>query len=110
MRTALPMLRVEQLESSAVSTLVQCMACSTVRLLLLQSNQHKKYAMHLGWVVAIQTAPPAVRDVRNYPKRVAAASILTVDVSFARDVMNCVCRTPTAASSIDRADPSPLII
>ena len=50
-----------------------------------------------------------VRDERNCPKRVVAASLLTVDVLFSRDVVNCVYRAPRAASSIDRRAPSALI-
>ena len=64
----------------------------------------------LGWVVAIETSPWVVRDVRNCPKSVAAASLLTVDVSFSWNVMNCVCRAPRAVSSIDRAASSALIV
>ena len=59
--------------------------------------------------VAIPTAPPVVRDEKNCPKRVVAASLLTVAVLFSRDVVNCVYRAPRAASSIDRQAPSVLI-
>ena len=86
------------------------MACTTVRLLLLQeSSQHKNCTISPGWVVAIPTAPPVVRDERNCPKRVVAASLLTVNVLFSRDVVNCVYRAPRVASSIDRRAPSALI-
>ena len=79
------------------------MACTTVRLLLLQeSNQHNICTISLGWAVVIPTAPPVVRDERNCPKRVVAASLLTVDVLFSRDVVNCVYWSPRAASSVDR--------
>ena len=67
------------------------MAYTTVRLLLLQeANQHKSCTISLGWAVAIQMAPPVVRDERNCPKRVVVAFLLTVDVLFSRDVVNCV--------------------
>ena len=86
------------------------MACTTVRLLLLQeSSQHKNCTISLGWAVAIPTAPPVVRDERNCPKRAVAVSLLIVDVVFSRDVVNCVYRAPRAASSIDRRAPSALI-
>ena len=102
---------VEQPESSAVLTCAQCMAHTSVRLLLLQeSNQHKNCTISLGWAVAIQTAPPVVRDVRNCLKRIVAASLLTVDDSFSKDVVNCMNRAPRAASSIDRVDPSALVV
>ena len=79
------------------------MACTSVRLLLLEeSRQQKKCTISLGWAVAMPMAPPVVRDVRNCPKRVVAASLLPVDVLFSRDVVNCVYRAPRAASSIDR--------
>ena len=67
------------------------------------------YTISLGWAVAIPTAPPVVRDERNCPKRVVVASLLTVDVLFSRDVVNCVYRAPRAASSIDRQASSVLI-
>ena len=86
------------------------MAFTTVCLLLLQeSNQHKNCTISLGWAVAIPTAPPVVRDERDCTKRVVAASLLTVDVLFSRDVVNCVYRAPRAASSIDRQASSVLI-
>ena len=86
------------------------MACTTVRLLLLQkSTQHKNCTISLGWAVAIPTAPPVVRDERNCPKRVVAASLLAVDVLFSRGVVNCVYGAPRAASSIDGRALSALI-
>ena len=66
--------------------------------------------LSLGWAVAIPTAPPVVRDERNCPMRVVAVSLLTVDVLFYRDVVNCMYRAPRAASSIDRRAPSALIV
>ena len=81
-----------------------------VRLLLLQkSSQHKTCTISLGWVVAIPTAPPVVRDERNCPKRVVAVSLLTVDVLFSMDLVNCVYRAPRAVSFIGRRAPSALI-
>ena len=56
------------------------------------------------------SAPPVVCHVRNCPKRVVAASCITVDVLFFRDVVNCVYRDLRGASSIDRAAPSALIV
>ena len=74
-----------------------------MRLLLLQeSRQHKNCTISLGWAVAIPMAPPVVRDARNCPKGVVAASLLPVDVLFSRDAVNCVYRALRAASSIDR--------
>ena len=78
-------------------------------LLLQESSQHKNCMISLGWAVAIPMAPPVVRDERNCPKRVVAASLLTVDVLLSRDVVNCVYRAPRATSSIDRRAPSALI-
>ena len=102
---------VEQPESSAVPTCVQRMAFTTVRLLLLQeSTQHKHCTISLGWAVAIPTAPSVIRDERNCLKRVVAASLLTVDAFFSRDVVNCLYRAPRAALSIDRRAPLALIV
>ena len=110
MRTASPGW-VEHPESSAVPTCVQYMASMAVRLLLLrESRQHKNCTISLDWAVAIPTAPPVVHGMRICPKRVAAAFLLTVDVLFARDVVDCVYRTPRTALYIDRADPSALIV
>ena len=86
------------------------MACTTMRLLLLkESSQHNSSTISLGWAVAIPMAPPVVLDERNYLQRVVAASLLTVDVLFSRDVVNCVYRAPRAASSVDRRAASALI-
>ena len=87
------------------------MMCTTVPLLLFlqESSQHKNCTISLGWAAAIQKASPVVRDVRNCPKR-AVVAFLAVDVLFSSDMVNCVYRAPRAASSIDRAAPSALIV
>ena len=87
------------------------MACTIVRLLFLQeSTEHKNCTISLDWAVAIETALPVVRDARSCFKRVVVAFRLTVDVLFARYVVNWVFRVPRVASSTDRADPSALIV
>ena len=63
-----------------------------------------------GRAVAIQTAAPVVRDARNFPKRIGASSLFTVDALFARDVVNSAYRAPKAALLIDRAESSALVV